>query len=212
MGGCRRGRGGYLGTVPDNLQAARPWQTVSTRVVYASPWLVLREDQVIRPTGATGPYPVVEMRPAVGVVALHDDGQLALVRQWRYVHRKMSLEIPTGGCEEGEEPLDAAVRELAEETGLAAEHWQPLGTIDNSNGSTTDTAHLYLATSLSWHAPVERDENERAELLWLPFDQAVGLAVRGEIVESTSVAALLKVHVLRSGSPVAAAGDDRLSS
>ncbi len=93
-----------------------PWRTLSSRIVYRNPWLTLREDTVIRPDGAEGIYSVVEMRPSCGVVAINEDNQIALVGQWRYVHGKYSLEIPTGGSEEGEAPLDAAKRELLEET------------------------------------------------------------------------------------------------
>ena len=78
---------------------ANPWRTLSSRVVYRSPWLALREDKVIRPDGAEGTYGVVEIPFLCGVVAISGDNQIALVSQWRYVHKKLSLEIPTGGAQ-----------------------------------------------------------------------------------------------------------------
>ena len=175
--------------------AANPWRTLSSRVVYRSPWLVLREDEVIRPDGAEGIYGVVEIPFSCGVVALDCDNQIALVSQWRYVHGKLSLEIPTGGSAQGEIPLAAAKRELIEETGLTAGSWTPLGTVDNSNGVTTDVAHMFVARDLKSGAPVPQGD-ERVELRWMPFAGAVRLVLTGGITESVSVAAILKAELL----------------
>ena len=172
-----------------------PWRTLSSRIVYRNPWLTLREDKVIRPDGMEGIYSVVEMRPSCGIVAINDDDQIALVGQWRYVHNKFSLEIPTGGSEEDETPLDAAKRELLEETGLTAGDWTALGTIDNSNGVTTDIAHIFLARSLK-SGSCSRQGDEQVELHWMPFVDAVLSVMRGEITESVSVAAILKTELL----------------
>ena len=175
--------------------AANPWRTLSSRVVYRSPWLILREDNVIRPDGAEGIYGVVEIPFSCGVVALDGDNQIALVSQWRYVHAKLSLEIPTGGSAEGETPLAAAKRELIEETGLTAGSWTPLGTVDNSNGVTTDVAHMFVARDLKSGAPVPQGD-ERVELRWMPFAGAVRSVLTGGITESVSVAAILKAELL----------------
>lgn len=135
------------------------------------------------------------MRPSCGVVAINDDGQIALVGQWRYVHGRYSLEIPTGGSEEGEAPLDVAKRELLEETGLTAADWTALGTVDNSNGATTDVAHLFLARNLT-SGPAVSQGDEQVELRWMPFVDAVLSVMKGEITESVSVAAILKTELL----------------
>ena len=170
-----------------------PWQTLSTRTVYANPWLRLREDRVIRPDGQEGIYGVVEIRPSVGIVALNTEDEIALVGQWRYAHHKFSWEIPTGGSSaEDEHILDAAKRELAEETGLRAARWMPLGSIDNCNGVTTDVAHLYLARQLTLLRP-KPDPEERIVSQWVRLRQAVQMVMEGDITESCSVAAILKV-------------------
>jgi 8-oxo-dGTP pyrophosphatase MutT (NUDIX family) len=164
-------------------------------VVYRNAWLVLREDKVIRPDGAEGIYGVVELPLSCGVVAISDDNQIALVSQWRYVHNKLSLEIPTGGSAEGETPLEAAKRELVEETGLTADSWTALGTVDNSNGVTTDVAHMFLARDLKSGASVPQGD-EHIELHWMPFAEAVRSVMTGGITESVSVAAILKAELL----------------
>jgi 8-oxo-dGTP pyrophosphatase MutT (NUDIX family) len=172
-----------------------PWRTLSSRTIYRNAWLTLREDRVIRPDGAEGIYSVVEMRPSCGIVAINEDNQIALVGQWRYVHDKYSLEIPTGGSEQDETPLDAARRELLEETGITAGDWIALGTIDNSNGSTTDVAHIFLARNFATGSTVPQGD-EQVELRWMPFADAVLSVMSGEITESVSVAAILKAEFL----------------
>ena len=177
------------------MTTQNPWRTLSSRTIYRNSWLALREDKVIRPDGAEGIYSVVEMRPSCGIVALNDDNQIALVGQWRYVHDKYSLEIPTGGSEQDETPLAAAKRELLEETGLTARDWTALGSIDNSNGATTDVAHLFLARNLTT-GPAIPQGDEQVELRWMPFVDAVLAVMEGKITESVSVAGILMTEFL----------------
>jgi len=170
-----------------------PWRTLDSRVVYANSWMTVREDSVIRPDGQPGIYGVVVIRPSVGILALDNSNKLALVSQWRYTLGKMSLEIPTGGSEEGESLLGAAQRELAEEAGLAAAHWSPLGSIDNSNGVTTDVSHIFLASDLTpLPGGQRRQGDEEIELAWMPFGEALERVLAGEITESVSVAGIVK--------------------
>lgn len=121
-----------------------------------------------------------------------------LVGQWRYVHGKYSWEIPTGGEQRAdEEPLEIAKRELREETGLVAEVWQSLGSIDNSNGVTNDVAHIFYATGIE-QTKQQLENTEDITTKWVDFEEAFQMVMDGAITESSSVSAILKTAILRN--------------
>jgi 8-oxo-dGTP pyrophosphatase MutT (NUDIX family) len=182
---------------PLDVGGPSPWHTLSTRVVYDNGRLRLREDEVVQPDGAPGRYTFVEFpRPIVAIVPVGDDGErrsVYLVRQWRYPWGRNSWEIPAGVCEPGEEALQGARRELAEEVGLQAASWESLG---DGMGSASMTAqyHLYLARGL---APAQsRHQRDGAEgdliVRALPLEVAVAAAEDGRIVHAFSVIGLLR--------------------
>src|SRR5437868_652855 len=110
------------------MSEVSPWKCLSSRTVYTNDWIKVREDQVIRPDGKPGIYGVVETRIATGVLALTPDLQVYLVGQYRYPMDEYSWEIIEGGSDDGDDgALLTAQRELQEEAGLVAEHWEPLG-------------------------------------------------------------------------------------
>jgi 8-oxo-dGTP pyrophosphatase MutT (NUDIX family) len=172
---------------------ANPWRKLATRIAYENAWIRVREDRVIRPDGATGIYGVVEIRPSVGIVALNDRGEIVLVGQWRYALNRYSWEIPRGGSNSGEtDMLVVAKRELAEEAGLRALNWQPLGSVDVCNGVADDVQTFFVATGLS-STHVRSDPEEDIAVAWHPFEQAVEMAIDGRITDVCSVAAILKL-------------------
>jgi 8-oxo-dGTP pyrophosphatase MutT (NUDIX family) len=174
-----------------------PWKTKSSRVAYQNPWVSVREDEVIRPDGNPGLYGVIEVRPSIGVVAINEHDEVALVGQWRYAVNRYSWEIPRGGSDPGETDMQTvAARELAEEAGVKALHWQLLSEVDVCNGVTDDRQSLFLATGLLDTA-IHLDPQEDITVEWKPFDEAVRMTMDGRIAEVCSVAALLMVSHLR---------------
>lgn len=174
-----------------------PWTKLASRLVYENPWIRLREDTVIRPDGGQGIYGVVEVRPSIGVLAINDRDELLLVGQWRYPAGRYCWEIPRGGSHGGETAVQAvAARELREEAGVEAASWTPLISVDVNNGITTDTEHLFLATGLT-STQAKPDPEEEIEVRWVPFNEAVQMAVRGELTEVCTVAAILLLSHLR---------------
>lgn len=165
----------------------------------------MREDQVIRPDGQPGIYGVVEIRPSICVVAIDSQDRVALVGQWRYSVNRYSWELPRGGSHPGEDDmLEVAKRELAEEAGVRAAHWEILGPVDVCNGVADDVQTLFLATGLT-ATPTRFDPEEDITVDWLPFNEAIRMAMDGRITEVCSIAAILKVALLRDGRKTRAA-------
>ena len=167
-----------------------PWRTLSSERVYENPWISVREDQVTRPDGEPGIYGVVHYKnTAVGVLPV-EDGHTYLVGQYRYPLEQYSWEIPEGGCPEEEEPLQAARRELKEETGFEAENWQLLGEAYLSNSVADEYAMWFLATGLTpgeWRP----EGGEVLEVRRVPLDEAVRMTMDGTITDVLSQVALL---------------------
>lgn len=170
------------------------WTTTGSRVVYENPWIRVREDAVVRPDGSPGVYGVVEVRHAsVFVVALTDDDEVVLVSQRRYTTGEVSVEVPAGGTD-GEDPLVAARRELAEETGLTAREWTHVGRMTALNGIASAHEHVFVARGLS---PVRGDAGAHSQaeegidsVRTVPFADALRMVADGTICDGESVAAL----------------------
>lgn len=174
-----------------------PWTQLSTRIAYENPWIRIHEDDVIRPDGKQGIYGVVEIRPSIGVVALNEKDEIVLAGQWRYALNRYTWEIPRGGSSDGEsDMLAVAKRELQEEVGIDARTWHSLGAVDICSGVSTDVQHLFLATELS-HVGADQEPVEEIVTEWIPFEQAVHMAMDGSITDVCSIAGLLKVNQIR---------------
>lgn len=180
----------------------RPWTRGDGRPIYENPWIRVTEYDAIAPTGRPALYGLVSFRNiAMAVLPLHDDGTVTLVGQHRLPHADYSWEIPEGGAPPGEDPLDAAKRELAEETGLQAAEWRELMRVQLSNSITDERAIGYLALGLSEaDADHEADDTEAIALVRAPFREALDAALAGDLPDVLTVAMLLRAyHMAREG-------------
>jgi len=172
---------------------------VDSRIVHRGGFLEVRVDRIRRADGSEADRDIVGHPGAVAILAIDDEERVLLVRQFRLAAGGSLLEIPAGGLDVGEDglihegPEAAARRELEEETGSRARTWRRLGSFWTAPGFATELMHLYLATGLeAVHADgrLAPDEDERLELVRLPWREAVELAERGDICDAKSIVGL----------------------
>ena len=159
-------------------------------MAYENPWLTVWHDEVIRPDGEPGIYGVVHFaNRAIGVLAIDDDDRVLLVGQHRYPLDAYSWEIPEGGGGLHESELDAARRELAEETGYRAGTWRELGRAALSNSVTDELAVFFVATDLRGGA-ASPEGTEELRTRWVAFDEALAMTFDGRISDALTMLAV----------------------
>lgn len=183
-----------------SLQATVPWRRISSSLVHDTPWFVVRQDDVVRPDGSPGTYQRVDSRGSVTVLAIDEDDRLTITRQWIYLHEGSQWRLPGGGIDITDiDPLAAAKRELAEETGLRAKNWTSMGKINCADSLTNHIDHLFLATGLTQgDASLDACEAD-LEVIRLPFMEAVEMAMNGQVPDAGSAHALVLLAAQRAG-------------
>lgn len=176
------------------------WKKLSSRTIFENDWMRVLEDRVINPGGGENLYGHVHFKNlAVAVIALDDAGNTWLVGQDRYTLGEYSWELPMGGAPLAEPPLEAAKRELQEETGICAESWQELMRLHPSNSITDELGIAYVATGLSF-GDTQFEETEDLDIRRLPLQEAVDMVLDGKITDAISAAALLRVNAVKTTS------------
>ncbi len=189
-------------------------RVTATEALFDGHVIAVRRDTVELPDGSTVRREVVDHPGAVGVVALDEQGRVALVEQYRHPVRQRLWELPAGLLDvEGEPARDAAARELVEEAGLEATDWSVLVDTLSSPGMTNEATRVFLARGLSTvERPAGHAEEADLELSWVPLADAVERVIAGEIRNAMAVAGLLAAARVVAGSaprPVDAPWPDR---
>jgi ADP-ribose pyrophosphatase len=136
-------------------------------------------------------YQIVRHPGGAAVLPLHDDGTVTLIRQLRPAVDAFMIEAPAGRLDPGEDAAGCAMRELGEETGLAAERVEPLGVIHTSPGVFDEVIHLFLATGLTG-ITADPEEYEEIATMRVPLEEAIGMARDGRISDGKTIALLLR--------------------
>lgn len=175
-----------------------PWLIEESVQKYKNAWLEVTEDKVVRPDAQTGTFATVRMKPGVSVLAMDDLTQVYLTSEYRYAVERESIEVVSGGIDEGESPLLAAARELREELGIEATQWSNLGQVDPFTSAIHSPATLFLARKLSLFDP-KPEGTELIKILKFDLSQAVRMVMENEITHGPSCVLILKAyHFLNS--------------
>lgn len=174
------------------------WKRHSSRSIYENDWMLVLEDEVTNPGGGRNLYGHVRFKNvAVAVLPIDSEGNTRLVGQSRYTLSQYSWELPMGGAPKELNSLEAAKRELREETGLTAKHWREMCRLHTSNSITDERAIVYVATDLQ-QGVSDHEETEDITVKSLPLDAAIEMAMSGEITDAISVVALLRAGIEKS--------------
>ena len=175
------------------MQQHGPWTIIERHDVYTDPWMNLVKDDVLRPDGSPGTYSVVQLKPGVCVVALDDRRQVHLTEEFHYGVGRVTLEGVSGGVEESEPADSAARRELAEELGITADVWHPMGMVDPFTASVVSPTQLFIAERLQF-GPKAPEATEVIRHVSLPLEDAIQAVLDGRITHAPTCVLLFKLE------------------
>ena len=171
----------------------RAWKVLQTEYVIKRPWLTARRDEVKLPDGRIiSEYYVLEYPDWVNVIAITKDGHFVMERQYRHALGRTNYELPCGVIEESETPLEAAKRELEEETGYGGGEWTKLMSLSANPSTMTNLAHCFLAIGVEKVSEPHLDATEDLSVHLLTREVVCQLLRNNEMVQSLMVAPLLK--------------------
>lgn len=168
--------------------ALHEWSKRGEETLHRNPWWSYKRDRVTLPSGDAGEYHYVQTPGSVMIVPVEEDGRFVLVRQYRYLNRRESLEFPAGGIKAGQDTAAAAHAELREEAGLAAASLEPIGQFNPFNGVTDELCTVYVARMLR---PVDAvpDHTEEFEVLRLDAGALRAAMADGTLWDGMTLAA-----------------------
>lgn len=169
-----------------------PFVKVSGKLVYQNPWINVTEDVVIRPDGENTIFGIVRMKAGSTILALDGDYNALLVREYKYAVGRPSLELVSGGINSSETPLDAAKRELLEETGAYTNDWVDLGRLDPFTTLVNSPNYMFLAKSVTFPDIYHPAPDEPLERVILPFSKVIQMVMSSDITHGASCATILK--------------------
>lgn len=170
-------------------------KTIKTERIYDGKILKFDYSTVVLPNGNQATREIVRHPGGVGIVAVDEDDMIYLVKQYRIPYDDILLEIPAGKLDVAEDTLEAAKRELSEETGLEAEQWEFMGCFYPSVGFCDENLRLYMATRLSL-GEMHTDDDEFLNVIKMPFEDAVEMCIDGRIKDGKTIAGILKAKHL----------------
>ena len=178
------------------MEAAHFEKKLTSEVLFEGRVITLTKDTALLENGKTATREVVHHHGGACIVPYFEDGTICMVRQFRYAMQQELWELPAGKLEKGEDPFEAAKRELGEECGLTADRYTDLGVIYPTVGYDNEKIYLWAVSGLH-PVPQHLDEDEFLDVVKLPLEQAVQMVMDGPIRDSKTQIGLLKAALLR---------------
>ncbi len=168
-----------------------PWVVKGSVVRYKTPWMEVIEDSVIRPDGKLGTFSVVKLLPGISILPIDEQGNVYLVKEYKYALEKECIETVSGGIDEEEKPLEAAKRELLEELGIIAEEIIDFGVMHPFTNIVHAPAYLFLAKKLQFTSH-KQEATEKIEMYKTTLTKAVTMVMESKIIHGPSCVLIMK--------------------
>lgn len=169
------------------------WKVLSSEYLYQRPWLTARRDTCQLPDGRVmDEYYVLEYPTFINVIAITKDEQMVLVRQYRHGLGRTCFELVAGCVEDGEEPIEAAKRELHEETGYTGGEWSQMMTFTCNASAMNNLSHSFLAMGVEKTDSQHLDANEDIEVYTFSKEEVKAMLLRGDFMQASMIAPLYK--------------------
>ncbi len=162
-----------------------------SEIVHKNPWYKIRRDVVVWPNGHQGEYFVMKNNTGKSslVIALEEDN-IIFVRQYRYVRDDFSIELPGGGVDDGEIPLESAKKELREEAGYISENFEEVGTFIPVSGTLDETTHVFVACDTTFIGQQPEKTEDGIEIVKISIDETYAMIEDGRIIDGQTITAL----------------------
>ncbi|OUM90024.1 NUDIX hydrolase [Parageobacillus thermoglucosidasius] len=174
------------------------WKVINRKQTVVSRFTIIT-DEVELPNRDKLDFSYIHFQQGVCILPLTNDGKVIVLEQYRHAFKSWEYELPAGMVEHGEEPIEAAKRELLEETGVKAKSWKSLGYLYPSPGSTSEVIHLFVATDLinTNHQHLDRSENIKVQ--YMDFQKLLKLIEMNKFHHGGGLAVILKYWILLGG-------------
>lgn len=177
----------------NTINEDRKWKVLESEYLIRRPWLTARRDRAELPDGRiNNEYYVLEYPDWVNIIAVTEDGDIVLERQYRHGLGNTCYELPCGVIEEGETPLEAAQRELLEETGFAGGQWKEWMTLSPNPATSNNLAHSFLAVGVKKVSGQSLDATEDIEVFLKRPEYVRSLLENNQILQALMAAPLWK--------------------
>jgi len=178
--------------------AIKKWKTLESEYLIRRPWLTARRDKVQLPSGTVHPeYYILEYPSWINVIAITADGRFLMVEQYRHGLQEVFTELVAGVMEAGEEPVEAAKRELMEETGYGNGEWELLTVLSQNPSTTTNLTYCFVATGVEQVSTQHLDATEDIEVKLLSEEEVKSMLLNDELKQALMAAPLWKYFAIK---------------